>query len=85
MRFHYQSGEEIQPGDQVLLDGTAGEVEFVADPDAEQMSLYVAEFGAGVMVAADGVSGKAFFSEPENEPDLEFVARAERLNREPEG
>ena len=75
MPFHYRSGEEIQPGDRVLVNGSPGEVEFVADPDADQTSWYVSEYGGGVMVSEPGVFGQVFFSEPEVEEDLLFVAR----------
>jgi hypothetical protein len=76
MVFRYHSGEEIQAGDRVRLDGRPAQIEFVADPDAAQLSLYVEEFGAGVMVAEHGAPGQVFFSEPEAEEDLEFVERA---------
>jgi hypothetical protein len=77
MPFRYHSGEEILAGDRVLLDGRPGEIEFVADPDAQQLSLYVQEFGGGVMVADHSAAGQVFFSEPENEEDLMFVGRRE--------
>jgi len=32
MPFFYSSGEEIRPGDRVLIHGEAGEIEFIADP-----------------------------------------------------
>jgi hypothetical protein len=46
MVFRYHSGEEIQAGDRVRLDGRPAQIEFVADPDATQLSLYVEEYGA---------------------------------------
>src|SRR5689334_1084634 len=32
MPFFYQSGQEIRPGDRVLIHGETGEIEFIADP-----------------------------------------------------
>ena len=76
MGFTYQSGEEIRPGDRVLLHGEPGEVEFVADPLSDPDNWYVTEHGGGVMVTEPKCFGSVFFSAPESNEDLEFVARA---------
>ena len=67
MAFIYQSGDEILPGDKVLLRGEPGEVEVVrAD---------------GVMITEPKFFGRVFFSEPENQEDLTLVERAGSVNR----
>ena len=82
MPFKYHSGEEIKPGDRVLVDGEPGEVEFVSDPDdplTDPNDWYIATFGGGVMVVEPKVFGRVFLREPESK--LDFVARA---NSKPE-
>jgi hypothetical protein len=89
MGFTYQSGEEIKTGDQVRLHGEPGEVELVADPLNTSLSdadkWYVTEFGAGVMIREPKAFGRVFFSEPENEEDLEFIARRSFPSRDSDG
>jgi hypothetical protein len=81
MGFTYKSGEDIRSGDRVLLQGEPGEVELVADPLSNSLSdadnWYVTEYGGGVMIHEPKVFGRVFFSEPEKEENLEFVARGE--------
>jgi hypothetical protein len=81
MAFTYQSGEQILPGDRVLLHGESGEVEIVADPLNNALSdadhWYLTEYGRGVTIREPEVFGRVFFSAPESEQDLRFVARAE--------
>ncbi len=79
MAFLYNSGEEIQAGDQIKLHGHPGRVEFIvtrytSDP---AMDWYIDEFGGGVMIKDDDV-GSIFLSVENIEEDegLEFVSRA---------
>jgi len=76
----YQSGEEIQRGDQVLFHREAAEVEFVAvDSSDPATGWFLQEFGGGVMIADPKVSGHTFIpaSHLDEYEDLEFVARAD--------
>lgn len=76
MPFFYQSGEQIQSGDRVLLHGESGQIEFVADPAMAPDDWYVKEFGGGVMIAEPRFFGSLFISAPVCDyEDLEFVAR----------
>jgi hypothetical protein len=81
MGFRYRTGEDVRSGDRVLLHGEPGEVELVADPLPQAPSnagdWYVTEFGGGVMIREPKVFGRVFFSSPETEDHLEFVARAQ--------
>jgi hypothetical protein len=75
--FFYQSGEEIKPGDRVLIHGEAGEIEVVADPVDEPNDWYVNEYGGGVMIVEPKVFGRLFIQAPVSQHDhLEFVSRA---------
>jgi len=76
--FKYQSGEEIQKGDRVLLHGEPGEIEFVADKlvGDPARDWYVQELGGGVMVIEPKVFGRVFLRETEGAEDLVFLARA---------
>jgi hypothetical protein len=73
--FRYQSGGEIKKGDRVLFHGEPGEIEFVADPLANDPERYVQQEGAGVMVVEPKVFGRAFISDTEQAEDLIFVSR----------
>lgn len=61
MGYTYQSGEEIKPGDRVLLHGEPGEVEFVVDPLSDPANWYVTEYGGGVMILEPKVFGAGIF------------------------
>jgi hypothetical protein len=76
--FRYQSGEEIKKGERVLLHGEPGEIEFLADPLANdpETEWYVQEYGGGVMVVEPKVMRRAFLSDTENAEDLIFVSRS---------
>ena len=50
MSLRCLSGVEVQPGDQILYDGEAGIVEFVAAPEGET-AWYVKQCGNGCMLA----------------------------------
>jgi hypothetical protein len=50
MPFFYSSGEEIKPGDRVLIHREAGEIEFIADPAKNPDDWYVKQHGGGIMV-----------------------------------
>jgi hypothetical protein len=64
MPLTYHSGEEIKPGDIVMFHGEPGEIEFVADPLADnidpEISWHVQEFGGGVGVIEPKHFGRAF-------------------------
>ena len=47
MPFFCSSGEEIRPGDRVLIHGEAGEIEFIADPAKNSDDWYVKQHGGG--------------------------------------
>ena len=81
MGFKYKSGEDIRCGDRVLVHGEPGEVELAADPLGNSLSeadtWYVSEFGGGVIFREPKAFGRIFFSAPETEDHLAFVARAD--------
>lgn len=78
MPLTYHSGEEIKPGDLVMFHGEPGEIEFVADPLADnidpEISWHVQEFGGGVGVIEPKHFGRAFISDPNTDEDLVFVS-----------
>jgi hypothetical protein len=79
--FKYQSGDDVQKGDRVLLHDEPGYVEFVADPlikDSET-EWFVEEYGGGVMVVVPNVFGPVFFTNPED-AELILTSRAESSN-----
>jgi hypothetical protein len=76
--FAYQSGQEIRKGDQIIIfHGAPGEIEFVADPEADdpQMGWYVQEYGGGVMILEPKHFGRCFLHRTDTAEDLEFVSR----------
>jgi hypothetical protein len=78
MPFFYQSGEQIEVGDSVLLNGETGQVELIADPIDDPNDWYAKAHGGGVMIAEPKVFGRLFLTASDlagNEEDLEFVAR----------
>jgi hypothetical protein len=75
MPFFYSSGEEIRPGDHVLIHGETGEIEFIADPAKNPDDWYVKEYGGGIMVIELKVFGRIFIREPEIDDYLAFVSR----------
>ena len=76
MPLFYQSGEQIQSGDRVRLNGEFGEVEFVADPAEDPEGWFVKEHGSGVMIVEPKVFGRVFIQVPGSDyEDLEFVSR----------
>ena len=83
MPLTYHSGEEIKPGDLVMFHGEPGEIEFVADPLADnidpEISWHVQEFGGGVGVIEPKHFGRAFISDPNTDEDLVFVSLGYRL------
>jgi len=86
MPLTYYSGEEIKPGDHVMFHGEPGEIEFVADPLANdndpEISWYVQEYGGGVGVTEPKYFGRAFVSDPNTDEDLVFVSRGDRTARQ---
>jgi hypothetical protein len=80
--FKYQSGEEVQKGDRVLLHDEPGYVEFVADPliKHSETEWFVEEYGGGVMVVVPNAFGPVFFTNTEGTCDLILVSRAESSN-----
>lgn len=76
--LRYQSGEEIQKGDNVLFHRSPASVELVAfDPTEPEHAWYVQEFGGGVMIS-DPRAGRTFVARDElpDCEDLEFVSRS---------
>jgi hypothetical protein len=82
----YQSGDEIHKGDEVLLHGEPGRIEFVADklvgdPDID---WNFKTNGPGVMVLEPKAFGRAYIHDTENAEDLVLVRRrAEVDDRRP--
>jgi hypothetical protein len=74
--FFYQTGEQIEQGDRVLLHGEPGEIEFAADPVHDPNGWFVQQFGGGVMITEPKVFGSLFLDAPVSDyDDLEFVSR----------
>jgi hypothetical protein len=73
----YLSGLEIQAGDNVLLHGELGEIEFLIETgvDHPQGDWYMSENGPGVMVHEPKVFGHVYLRETEGLEDLIFVSR----------
>lgn len=79
MPLKYSSGEEIQARDRVLYHSEPSQIEFVAKPEDTETAWYVEQFGGGSMLLAPSF-GRVFVSNPEDDEDLEFVARDAPLN-----
>jgi len=75
MPYFYPSGEEVKPGDKVLLHGEPGEVEVVADPALHPDDWLVREHGGGIMIVEPKVFGRLFLPKPQSCEDLIFVSR----------
>jgi hypothetical protein len=74
--FFYQSGEEIELRDRVLLHGEPGEIEVVADATDDPNDWPVKEYRGGVMIVEPKVFGRLFIPAPVSQyDDLEFVSR----------
>ena len=69
-------GEDIRKGDQVLLHGEPGQIEFVADRTNDPDDWFVKEYGGGVMVSEMKSFGRVFVTGTESHEDLELVSRA---------
>jgi hypothetical protein len=76
MSLKYESGEEVQAGDQVRYHDEAAKIEFVAKADDPGTVWYVEQFGGGCMIFAPSF-GRVFVSKPQDDEDLEFVSRDE--------
>jgi hypothetical protein len=76
MTFRYQSGEDIQKGDNILFHEEQGEVEFVTTKlgDDPEHDWYIQEFGGGVAIKSPSF-GRVFISDVDNTEDLVFVSR----------
>jgi hypothetical protein len=73
----YQSGEEIQNRDRVLLHDAPGEVEFVLDGDTNPDEWPAQNYGRGIMIAEPRTFGRLFVPEEHiGNEDLIFVSRA---------
>ena len=75
MPLFYITGEEIKMGDQVVLHGSPGEVELVADPEINPDDWFVTEYGGGIMIL-DSEMGSVFLDNPHENDELDFVSRA---------
>ena len=75
MPLAYMSGEEIKQGDRIVYAGEPGTVEFIARAEDPATAWYIEEYGRGCMIRVQPF-GSLFLNEPENEEDLELVARA---------
>ena len=64
MPFFYSSGEEVRPGDRVLIHGEAGAIEFIADAAKNPDDWYVREHGGGIMVLELKVFGEFSLAHP---------------------
>jgi hypothetical protein len=72
----YSSGEEIQPGDNVLYHGECGKVEFVAVPGDPDTKWYVEQHGCGCMILTPDF-GRVFVTNGNEDEDLQFLSRGE--------
>ena len=81
MFVKYQSGEEIRKGDRVLFHGEPGGIEFVADnlTGDPTVDWNIKENGPGVMILEPKVFGHAYIRDTENNEDLVFVSRMEKI------
>ena len=79
--LRYQSGEEIQEGDNVLFHGEPARIEIVAvNPGDPKTVDLVQEYGGGIMIL-ERVTGRTFITAdqiPDYE-DLEFLSRSKDL------
>jgi len=75
MPLTYPSGEPVMKGDRIRYHGEPGQVEFIADAADPDTAWYVAEFGGGCMIAAEGF-GSVFLDSTADDEDLELVSRA---------
>lgn len=81
MILKYQFGNEIKKADRVLFHGNPAEIELVAsdltgDPEID---WYIEEFGGGVMISDQMVSGRTFIPAEHiaGYEDLILVSRVE--------
>jgi hypothetical protein len=74
MALTYRSGELVMKGDRVLFHGEPGEIEFIADAADPDSDWFVAEFGGGCMISAQGF-GCVFIPSTADEEEVEFVSR----------
>lgn len=74
MLLRYESGEEVQTGDQVRYANEPARIEFVATADDPETVWYVEQFGGGCMILTPSF-GRVFVSKPHEDEDLEFVSR----------
>ncbi len=75
--MRYATGEEIMPGDLVLLAGRRGAVVFSLDADGFTQGFHREEWaylGRGVMIEVEGVALVHAHGAPD--PDLTLIARA---------
>jgi hypothetical protein len=76
MPLRYQSGDEVKKGDRILYAGERGTIDFVVSPDNPEHSWYVKQYGAGCMILVTPF-GSLFLTHPQDDEDLDFVARGE--------
>jgi hypothetical protein len=77
----YASGQDIQPGDHVRLDGEEGRVEFVAVAGDAATQWYVEQCGEGCMLLTPNL-GRVYVAF--DNQDLEFVSRGDPASVAPQ-
>lgn len=75
MWFRYRSGEEVRGSDQILYASEPGTVEFVTAQDNSEHAWHIEQYGGGCMLSV-APFGSLFLSDPQDDEDLDFVARA---------
>jgi hypothetical protein len=75
--MNYLSGEEMKKGDNILLYGDPGEVEFVVDgmTGDPEMDWHMETSGRGVMLIVPKSFGRVYIHHPETDERLVFVSR----------
>ena len=78
MPLFYQSGEQVQPGDRVLLNGEPATIESIHDAAEDPGDWHVRAHGGGVMVIEPKVFGRLFINAPiSDDEDLKFLSRGD--------
>jgi hypothetical protein len=77
MRFFYQSGEEVRPGDKIVYAGSPGHVEFVVDAPTGDPAVdwHLTHSPNGGFMIKTTTMGFVFLDGAEEDEDLDFLAR----------